>query len=319
MEIHVLITQLSKELPKSYTESNFYSYVENAYSTYISALGEIDDADVKDLNEEANVLGFTSYCSRVRIINLVKAIQKICLNILEFAYKGDLQSASMLLGRLLYVPKYTQYKLMDVYGNYFRMKLDSPNYLYRCRDEENQPDGCWHVPFELRYKVSCSRFNMSGYPCMYLSDSEECASKELGKIRDGKKRWVQIFTPSKPMFFLNLSMPKEQEIKTTRAYDKLCFLLTYPIAILCLAKTKTEGRFHEEYLFSQLFLQTLFLHEKHFANGFQGICYSSTKCPAGKNYVVPATGYKTGLMFEGYSKVLLDMLNPISAPYQINV
>lgn len=316
MRIDNLITQLSKDLPKSYTESNFYSYVENAFKT-VSVLAEMDDADVKMLNKETKDNVFKTYCSKLRIINLIRAIQKTCLNILEYAYKGDLQSASMLLGRLLYIPKYTQYKLMDVYGNYFQMQYDRPNHFYRCRDEEKQPDDCWHVPFELRHKASCSRFNMSGYPCMYLSDSEVCASQELGKLEKGKKRWAQSFTPTKPLFFLNLSMPKEQEIKEMRTYDKLCFLLTYPIAILCLARTKTKGWFHEEYLFSQLFLQTLFLHDKHFDNGFQGICYSSTKCLDGKNYVIPATDYNAKILLEGHSKAILDILATIDIPYQI--
>lgn len=46
-------------------------------------------------------------------------------------------------------------------------------------------------------------------------------------------------------------------------YDKFSFLITYPMLLLCLVPVTDEtARFHEEYLFSQLFAHVMYMNKK---------------------------------------------------------
>ena len=83
----------------------------------------------------------------------------------------------------------------------------------------------------------------------------------------------------------------DTEIDEMNAYEKFCFLLLYPFYCLCLSKAMynhNDRSFYEEYLFSQLFFNMLFLQRNNDVLFFDGIIYSSVHDRSMQNIVLPA-------------------------------
>ena len=81
-------------------------------------------------------------------------------------------------------------------------------------------------------------------------------------------------------------------------YDKFSFLITYPMLLLCLVPVADETtRFHEEYLFSQLFAHVMYMNKKENIYS-DGICYTSMRDKEGVNYVIPALYKRSEPIFD---------------------
>ena len=59
--------------------------------------------------------------------------------------------------------------------------------LYRMRSvdevKEYEIEDIFHIPYNLRAKISSNRYSISGYPSLYLSTSLELCKQELKKMR----------------------------------------------------------------------------------------------------------------------------------------
>ncbi len=287
-DINTLIHKLSSSLAQKYDDESFYNYIKNAFGKYISELTEYSQDIETILNQTNELFGKATY---KRFANLIKKINTYCLDILECAYSGDILSATTKLRNLLSVRKYTDYKLMDVYANYFQFKRVLNKELFRCVDFDQGkiPDNCNHVPFNLRKNASKGRFNQIGFPCLYLSDSLDCAQKEIGEtVKEDKSRWYGVFVPQRKLCFVDFSIPTDDDILMMTDYDKFAFLITYPLRLLCLTPKHKDASFIEEYTFSQLFLHILFLNNNGILPQFDGICYTSLKDLKSLNFVIPA-------------------------------
>ena len=287
-KLNELINNLASTLGQERNTPTFYQFVINKFNGYVSVLQDnADSIDYLLQNTEELRCKKTS----IRFINLIKSINKRCIEILSRAYKGDLLSATAQLKSLLVVQKYTYYKLMDVYANYLQFKRIEDYELFRCVDFKSGevPVSCNHVPFNLRHLASKQRFNQIGVPCLYLSTSLDCCQQEIGDVAKENERWYGTFKAKRNLFFADFTIPSPDEVKTMSFYDKFSFLVTYPLRLLCLTKAKEgNSQFVEEYLFSQLFLHVLFLSEHDNFQNFDGICYTSMKDGSCLNFVIPA-------------------------------
>jgi hypothetical protein len=203
--------------------------------------------------------------------------------------------------------------------NYFVLRRELGKTFYRCVDfgEGETPNDCWHLPFNLKYKAARGRFNQLGTICMYICNSKECANRELGPVKEQSVRWVGEFKPKQGICLYNLVVPSKEYIENMSVYEQFCFLLTYPFYILCLTKTNhPNGRFCEEYLFSQLFFHMLFLQSNDKCPRFDGICYTSMQTPSAVNIVIPAKYEKEEPPMSGHSKYVKSLLQEVRNPYQ---
>lgn len=313
--IRTLLKKLSDQLPVDYEKTEcFYYLAKDKLSEFETELKSLDSTDMSDFLKQAEELE----CSPTSesFINLIHKIKNTCLEILQYAYRGQILEATTLLDKLLSVPKYTDYKLSDWYFNYMSSAFENSVNLYRCvdfSDDEEDPKDCNHVPFQLRGSASNVRFNLLGYPCLYLCSSLECAQKELGNVAERKVRWYGEFRPKRQLCLLDFTLPSDETIDNMSVYDMFCFLVTYPLRLLCSYKMKdNDASFNEEYTFSQLFLHTMFLNKKNEYPGFDGISYSSMYDRKCVNYVFPALYYAKEPPTEGHSQHILDMFEQVS-------
>ena len=306
------ILETANTLGQGYNDSTFYVFVKDKLKQYVTSLN--DNANIVEcLLKQVNQMN--GKLSSVRFVNLIKTINKHCLYILANSYKGDVWAAISRLRSLLGVQKYTDYKLVDMYANYLKFTVAVDQLLYRCVDRQScdSPDNCNHIPFNDRHKATKQRFNQLGVPCLYLSASLDCCQQEIGSNVDkGKKRWYGIFKTKKNLYFLDFSIPTEQDIKSMSDHDKFSFLVTYPLRLLCLTKTKYNGAvFMEEYLFSQLFFHIAFFGKYEEFPAFDGICYTSMKDRKALNYVIPAKYNNEEPPLEGISDFIQSVVDEI--------
>lgn len=321
---------LAKKLPCELKDGTYYDYVQNSFRELINILSQVPEEEIIDIMKDFHQVSLISEPhTKRRFINLIQKIEDECIDILDYAYKGDIISASTLLWKLLTVPSYTQYKFIESFGNNLARngKLKSCVF-YRCRDapfKPVKPDDFWHIPFESRKVSSPGRFNLMGIPCFYLSNSVECANAEMGVLDNSKtnQRWCQKFTNKNTLIYLDLSMPSDIEIESMDDVEKLSFIITYPFSILSLCSIEPDNKkikFREEYLFPQLFFHVFFryLNPDTKIPNFNGIYYSSTKYKGGKNLIVPATYSTKTPQMSGYSKEILDMFSIEGDPFKID-
>lgn len=291
MALDEFIKKLSEHIPIDGDNTPYYDIIVKEFDLYLRWLNTyLPDEEFKSFLQTTNELKGT--LSKKRFINLIAKIQKKCIEILQVCYKGDLWNAANMLVQLMTMGKCTQYKLKDIYANYFRLDIArlGREYYYRRVDygEKEEVTNCWHLPYNLRHLAAKGRFNMIGYPCFYLSDSFNGAYNEVGALKDGKLAYVGKFLPEKNVLLLNLTLPL---IDKMSSFDKFCFMITYPIYLLCFVKARCKDKnfaFCEEYVFPQLFFHVMFYHTADKFPNFDGISYNSLEESKAINIVLPA-------------------------------
>ena len=312
------IFSLSQTLPMSFDENVcFYSFVKEQFEFYVGKLNSVPknefDCFLRKIQE------MSGNVTAKRFVNLIRDIQKTCLDILLYAYKGDLLSADRSLERLLTIQEPAKYRLNDMLVNYLVLRRELGNTFYRCVDfeEGETPNDCWHLPFNLKHKAARGRFNQLGTICMYISNLRECANSELGPVKEHCIRWVGEYKPRQPLYLYNFVIPSKDDIEEMSLYEQFCFLLSYPFYILCLTSSNhPTSWFCEEYLFSQLFFHMLFLQSNDKCPRFDGICYTSMQVPDAVNIVIPAKYEEEEPPMKGHSKYVKSLLDEIRKPYQ---
>ncbi len=149
---------------------------------------------------------------------------------------------------------------------------------------------------------------MAMQPALYLADSKETASRELGELKRGKQRWFSEFVPNKQLCLYDLRIDIEQKIQDMNEYELLSKIITYPLIFLCSVRSDDED-FKDIYFISQLFFHLLFANSTKEREGlsYKGIIYSSTKNKGGYNIVLPAKYSGKEPQEKGHSKLLYNM------------
>lgn len=289
MGIKELINKLSNDLPANHEGIAFYDFIKGQLENYVSLLSATDKKEFEGMLNAADELYGEN--TQKRFANLIKVINQKCLEILRFAYKGDAYNATSALLGLMTKHNTTKYYLSDRYLNYLKFTSDNGHLYYRCLKvgTNNIPKNCNHLPYNLRHFASPSRFNQTGFPCLYIASSLEIAEKE-SYCKDKDIVYVGEFKARKNLFYLNFCIPTKEDVEKMTEHDVFAFLVTYPLLLLCLVTTDDkDAKFHEEYLFPQLFFHLLYTTKCDDVVYWDGIRYSSTLDRNGYNIVVPAS------------------------------
>ena len=66
--------------------------------------------------------------------------------------------------------------------------------LYRMRisKETLSKEKMFHVPFNMREKVSSARFSIPGFPCLYLGTSLEVCWNEIKRSLESENKYLHV-------------------------------------------------------------------------------------------------------------------------------
>lgn len=108
----------------------------------------------------------------------------------------------------------------------------------------------FHIPFNLRHKVSLARYSVSGYPCLYISRSIWANWEEMHepKLSDFTVSRLEL---QKSIQVLDLRVPLRNDAKDDATI--LRHLYTIPLVLACSVKTRyPDDNFKPEYIIPQL-------------------------------------------------------------------
>lgn len=153
--------------------------------------------------------------------------------------------------------------------SFFRMRLSDTNRPYTKRE-------MFHIPFELRNKVTTQRFSIPGFPSLYLGRTVYICWEELGRPNIDKVQAIRLQNDSS-IKLLDLTPPEKDCHDINELYR---FFMTFPLIMCCSVKVKdTTDTFKPEYIIPQILLQWIRNNDN-----LDGIQYKSTH--------ISATAYK---------------------------
>lgn len=230
-------------------EENYSSHLKASFGGYLEAVMDIDNACFKDGSDGK--------------INLKETIDKVCQRIIECI---DLYSHAKIDEC---ISKMREMLNLNMFCTYV---LDSESVWYRSRmvsgrERVLKANKMFHVPFELVRKIGNNRFSISGYPCLYLSNTIWACWEEM-KEPSMEDFCTSLLKPTREIELLDLRLPNGayyQEVEKV-----LCSL---PLIIACSIEVEyPDDPFKPEYVIPQIVMLALVNHER-----FQGCSFTSTK------------------------------------------
>ncbi len=296
-------------LPKQRDEKNIEDYLNNIYTDYLNQLKKFD-GDLGD-QVKSNILFIEDQIKKVK-----ESLAFYLQGFPALAYT-TLSEALNLLDDNNYLP--IQKADLETFNSPF----------YRIRTSNNKTlkrEELFHIPFELREKVSTQRYSIPGLPCLYLADSIFVCWEELGRPNKDTFQVSRVDISQSKLKFLffdtSLNEIKKKCFPTKNPEGKLLNLLIpylcyWPILTACsLIVKKPDDVFKPEYIIPQLLLQWIVSYKK-----VDGVVYKSNRIKVSKhnigtfrNVVVPVKKIEPkGLCPQLKKKIKIT--NPIS--YQI--
>lgn len=307
----------SLHLPIRWNGNDFYDCLEKLFYKYCKAI----ESEYADLYDNAALYKYNDFPIK-RICNLIKKSVKHYLDGFPAkAYNTFTSLMNLLQQRPLRVYKKNCFEILEGYDdklNLFRVASVDDNIPYsRTR--------IFHTPYNLRSKVSTSRYSIAGYPSLYLGTSLELCCEEVQynphkgfaiaskfkierDIEDNDTVINVIELALKPQDFFeqnrynDFNRRKFDEMNLRDKATKNIYLLWYPLIAACsFIRTNKSHPFAAEYIVPQLLMQWVRIEmTKIRYNDYDqykqliGIryfsCASERASDMGFNYVFPVSG-----------------------------
>lgn len=311
-------------LPIRWGGDDFYVCLERLLHKYSKTI-ESEFVNLYDNNKCYNFddLPIKRICSLIK-----KSVKHYLDGFPSKAYNSFANLMELLQQRPLRVYKKSCYEILGMYND----RLD----LFRVANvDDNTPYArtrIFHTPYNLRSKVSTSRYSIAGYPSLYLGTSLDLCCEEVQynphkgfaiaskfkierSIEYNDTEISVIELSVKPQDFFN----RENNIQLNRRiFDEIdlrdntirtAYLLWYPLIAACsFIRTNKSRPFAAEYIVPQLLMQWVRIEmtKKHFNDYEQydqliGIryfsCASERASDMGFNYVFPVSGSQISTQF----------------------
>lgn len=229
-------------------------------------------------------------------------------------FEGNISEAkktfdATLKERLLLLPR----KIVPSGQCFYRVRISNEHKILGKKD-------LFHIPFELRNKISSQRFSIPGFPCLYLGNTVYICWEELNRPNFHDIQ-VAKFENQSEINLYNLSYEQYNVekliIQSPTNNDLIDLLLSYPIIAACsiqVPQNRQLDPFKPEYVIPQIILQTLM--EQKDTNSI-GVVYSSTKIFKEEsknkgnfeNFILPTT---SEVRAKGYCTDLTKLFNMTS-------
>jgi hypothetical protein len=246
------------ELPLNQPKTgNFKTFITKKLNLFLEKVNNLEG----DVIHESKAYITTDYVKRTQrkiVSSLITCVQKYydgnpfeAYNKLDIALQNDYKNLYEILKHKEYVQD----------ESFFRIRLSEKNYPYQKKE-------MFHIPFELRNKVSTQRFSIPGFPSLYIGRTIYICWEELNRPSIDKIQAVK-YKNTRTLKLLDLTPPN----KDCQDIDELYrFFMTFPLIMCCSVKVKdTSDTFKPEYIIPQLLLQWIRNNDR-----LDGIQYKST-------------------------------------------
>ena len=246
---------------------------------------------VDELNEDDRPAGWDNLKNTVT--KIISKINEIGLN----SYKGLPSKAGTQLSNMLRENQNSiLYKTLPINSALYRMRT------FEDRRTNISHKEMFHIPMEMRRKVSTQRYSTPGYPCLYLGMSVYTCWEEMNRPRMSDC-WVSRLNNTSPVILLDLSVPEFDYFVAN--FEN--YLVIFPIIISCMLPVENAKDIYKpEYIIPQLITEWIIKNE------MAGIYYTSVHKSNG--FVFPMSKYQnvaipvqTPLKQKGYC----DKLSPL--------
>lgn len=275
------------QLPIEWDGNDFYATLYKHYKKYLKDIKAITN-DMKDVYTD---------------------VERVCRQICAVVDSSF---------RCYHAESYERFKkimeFLDVVALKVEMDVFKKEKLYRVVNitNETQPERkrVFHVPFNMRSKMSTQRYSAPGFPCLYLGTSIELCCTELGKNPIQNNLWASRFeieidasdmlyklweNPSfdnGELVIYDLSLKPNEIIESYSDNDVIKYMKWYPLLSACsYIRHFRNDPFSPEYIIPQLFIE--WIRSKN-SGAVLGIKYfSCSSLNAYKfdcNYVFPSSG-----------------------------
>lgn len=259
-------------------ENDFKKFLFEKFDIYLNLIENLED-------EPIGIKGIRGTKSSIN--NHQKKLIKGLKKALDLYFDGKPSDSYIELNKTLNqrLSKYTsllKFEKHNINSDFFRIRFKKDNYVF-------SKEELFHIPFELRGKVSTQRFSIPGFPSLYLSNNIYTCWEELKRPNIYEFNAVRL-SNSEEIKFLDLVPPKLDK-KNLRTVENYKYLMSWPIIISCSIKVKNSSDgFKPEYILPQLLLQWVRNEESTI-----GIKYWSTNVNVNPtssvdkfyNYVIP--------------------------------
>ncbi|HQF48847.1 MAG TPA: RES domain-containing protein [Flavobacterium alvei] len=150
----------------------------------------------------------------------------------------------------------------DLNENFYRIRLKEENFPLNSSE-------MFHIPFQMRGKVSTQRYSIPGYPSLYLAKTIYVAWEELKRPSLNKFQAVRLQNKEKIRYLDLTANNLTENLLSANSYK---YLMTWPLIAACSIKVQeNDDSFKPEYIIPQLLLQWTRNNEE-----IDGIKYIST-------------------------------------------
>ena len=197
-------------------------FLENFYSNYLKNF-EGDFKKVLDKRKE-----------------LIEEIIFSITSSLELYLNGlpnkSFQSISVILDKLKKenILPVQQYSTIEGQDEYFRIRVGT---------RSHKKTGLFHIPFNLREKVSTQRYSIPGFPCIYMGDSIYVCWEEMGRpsIHEisvsrfdlNGSNFKLLYLNDSPIEYLNKCFDQDGNVNPSLHSHLSNFLTLYPLLVAC--------------------------------------------------------------------------------------
>lgn len=307
-------------LPIRWNGSDFATTLDNLFNHYIKQIKLLPSEKGHLYNPiQVNIKDIKRVCGL-----LTKAVNHYLNGFPSKAYTSFERAIKLLMGKPLKIYQKSVMEQFEIPG--YRYRKDDDLKLFRVVSvDDNKPYSrvrVFHTPYNLRSKVSTSRYSIAGYPSLYLGTSLALCCEEIHMNPHQNFALASMFKLErtleytntnirvielgvKPQDFLELNYSNEshdRRISQNLLNDseiRSAYLLWYPLIASCsYIRTNKNDPFAAEYIIPQLLMQwvrnEIGSNKGDEYNQLVGIryfsCASVKASDMGFNYVFPTSG-----------------------------
>lgn len=188
------------------------------------------------------------------ILDVQKDFTNGLLRVIDIYYDGKPAQAYHEFHNVLYSTENRKdfREILKIYSyqpetNFYRMRIKADNFSL-------QPLDMFHIPFELRGRISTQRYSIPGFPCLYLGLTLYGCWEEMNRPGINDFQAVRL-SSTKEIKYLDLTPPPPcmNNMITKNMYH---YFMLWPLIASCSVIVNDYSKtFKEEYIIPQLLLQ----------------------------------------------------------------